>query len=235
MDIKEVIAEGSTKKVYATNQSDQVVIEFLDTLPLTVSKQKEKVKGKAEINNAVCAHLFEYLESYNVPTHFIKTQNDKSFVAKKLDMIPIAIVVYNVATQDLAKRLHLDTGTVLEFPIVEMYYKDEKRTLPMINEYHAYALGLCDRKEMTNISRIATKVNAVLKSFFERKKLKLVSFQIEFGRTQGQVILGDEVSLDSLTLWPINEDGKLEKPAASKLKDIAFYKMLKDHIFGTAG
>ncbi len=232
MEIKEVIAEGGTKKVYATNQSDQVVVEFLDTLPPEPGKKKSTVTGKGAINNAVSAFLFEYLESYNVPSHFIKTLDDKSFLARRLEMIPILIVVHDVASLELAERLGIEEGTVLDFPVVEMYYKDKKRTLPMINEYHAYALGLCDRKEMTNISRIATKVNAVLKSFFDRKKLKLVRFQMEFGRFQSQIMLGDEVSLDTFTLWAVNETGQLEKLPASKKKDINFYKTMKAHILG---
>ncbi len=232
MEIKEVIAEGGTKKVYATNQSDQVVVEFLDTLPQEPGKKKSTITGKGAINNAVSAYLFEYLESYNVPSHFIKTLDERSFLARRLEMIPILIVVHDVASRELAERLGIVEGTILDFPVVEMYYKDKKRTLPMINEYHAYALGLCDRKEMTNISRIATKVNAVLKSYFDRKKLKLVRFQMEFGKFQNQIMLGDEVSLDTFTLWAVNEAGQLEKPAASKKKDINFYKMMKAHILG---
>ena len=233
MDNKDLIVAGTTKKVYAAKQSDQVILEFLDTLPDDTSKKKTTISGKGVINNTVSAFLFEYLESYNVPTHFIKKLDDKSFLAQKLDIIPMIFVVHNVASQELAERLGMEEGTILDFPVVEMYYKDEKRSYPMINEYHAYALGLCDRKEMTNISRIATKVNAVLKSFFDRKKMKLVRVQMEFGRTPNQIILVDEVSLDTLTLWALNEEGELEKPPATKKKDISFYKLLQAHILGS--
>ena len=184
------------------------------------------------MNNAVSAFIFEYLESYNVPTHFMKKLDDTSFAAKKADMIPIIISVYNMASKTLVDRFGIEEGKILEYPVVEMYYKDAKKQLPMINEYHAYALGLCERKEMTNILRIATKVNAVLKSFFDRRKLKLVSFQLEFGRTHNQVVLADEVSLETMDIWSVNPDGSLQKFPEGDKKDVNVYTELKNSILG---
>lgn len=229
MDIKELLVDGSAKKVYATAQNDQVIVAFSDAL---AGKGKKKDSGaeKAVANNAVSAFIFEYLESYNVPTHFVKKLDDTSFMAKKADMIPIIISVYNMASEKLASRFGIAEGKILEYPIVEMYYKDAKKQLPMINEYHAYALGLCERKEMSNILRIATKVNAVLKSFFDRRKLKLVNFQLEFGRSHGQVILADEVSLDTMDLWSVEPDGSFSKFPEGGKKDAAVYGELKNRI-----
>ncbi|MGH1362431.1 MAG: phosphoribosylaminoimidazolesuccinocarboxamide synthase [Calditrichia bacterium] len=231
MEIKDVLVQGSVKKVYSTNNAEQAVVEFSDTVSAN-GKKKSSMNGKAELNNAISAYMFEYLESYNVPTHFSKLHDAKSFVAKRLEMIPIVIAVYNLASKELAERFNIEEGKVLEFPIVEMYYKDEKGERPMINEYHAYALGLCDRKDMTSIMRIATKVNAVLKSFFGRKQLQLVSFEIEFGRQNGQVMLADEVSLDTMRLWPLKDNGNFDKIDESK-KTIKVMEDLKSRILGS--
>lgn len=230
MEIKDIITQGAVKKVYATNNAEQAVVEFSDTV-LANGKKKSSISGKAEVNNAVSAYMFEYLESYNVPTHFSKVLDNKSFVAKRLDMIPIVIAVYNLASAELAERFGIEEGKMLEFPIVEMYFKDEKGERPMINEYHAYALGLCDRKDMTSIMRIATKVNAVLKSFFGRRKLQLVSFELEFGRQNGQVMLADEVSLDTMRLWPLKDNGSFDRIDESK-KTIKVMEELKSRIVG---
>lgn len=211
MEIKELLVEGFTKKIYTTAQSDEVVIELLNVMPRWVSAKKKTVKGKALANNAITSFLFEYLDSFNVPTHYIRKLDDTSFLATRLEMIPVVVTVWNVADSEFAGRYGFEDGGQLENPIVEMFLKNYDLNLPMINEYHAYALGLCDRNEMNNISRIATKVNAVLKSFFERRKLKLVNFSMEFGRAHGQIFLGDELSPDCMRLWSINDDGSLDR------------------------
>jgi phosphoribosylaminoimidazole-succinocarboxamide synthase len=231
VDIKELLIDGTTKKIYATNQNDQVVVAFNDA-SAGKAKKKDATAEKAEINNSVSAFLFDYLESYNVPTHFIRKLDDFSFLAKKAEMIPITISVYNIGSKRLAERFGIEEGKVLEFPIVELYYKDEKKKLPMINEYHAYAMGLCERKEMSSIQRIATKVNAVLKSFCDRRKLKLINFHLEFGRSHNQVVLADDVSLNSMNLWLVKEDGDFEKLPEGDEKGLEAYHELKNRILG---
>jgi phosphoribosylaminoimidazole-succinocarboxamide synthase len=231
VDIKELLVDGTTKKVYATNQNDQVIVAFNDAAS-GKSKKKDAAAEKAEINNSVSAFLFEYLESYNVPTHFIRKLDNYSFLAKKAEMIPIIISVYNIGSKRLADRFGIEEGKVLEFPIVELYYKDEKKKRPMINEYHAYAMGLCERKDMSSILRIATKVNAVLKSFCDRRKLKLINFQLEFGRSHNQIMLADELSLNSMNLWLVKEEGEFEKIPEGNEKGIEEYHQLKSQILG---
>lgn len=231
MDIKELIVDGTTKKVYATGQNDQVIVAFKDA-SAGKGKKKGAAADKAGINNAVSAYIFEYLESYNVPTHFIRKLDDLSFLAKKVDMVPLTISVYNIASKSLVDRFGMEEGKVLEYPVVEIYFKDKKKQLLMINEYHAYALGLCERKEMTNILRIATKVNAVLKSFFDRRKLKLISFDLEFGRSHGQIVLADEVSLDTMDVWLVNPDGSFETLPDSGDKSVEVYTDLRNRILG---
>lgn len=206
-----MLIDNGTEKIYATDQEEQVVVEFQNYFPFSGSGKKERMDGKAESNNIISSALFEYLKSYNVPTYFMKKLDAKSMLVNKVNSIPIVVSIWNIATGELSKRFAFDEGKILEYPIVEMYYKNEKLKVPMINEYHAYALGLSDRKEMGNILRIATKVNAVLKSFFDRKNYKLVNCQIEFGKFHNQILLADKINLDSLILWEVNEDSSFEK------------------------
>lgn len=211
MDKKELLIDNGTEKIYAADQEGQIIVEFQNYFPWSGSGKKERVDGKAETNNTINSALFEYLESYNVPTYLIRKLDATGFLARQLDMIPIVVSIWNIATGELAKRFDFEEGKILEYPIVEMYYKNEKLKVPMINEYHAYALGLCDRKEMSNMHRIATKINAILKSYFDRKDLKLVSFQMEFGRLQNQIVLGDKLNLDCMYLWRVDENEKYIK------------------------
>ncbi len=232
MEIKDVLVDGKTKKVYNTDQSDQVIIEYKDTLPARYQPKKKTAKGKGELACAISAFLFEYLENYNVPTHFLRRWDKTSLEARKLDMIPITVHIWNLATNDLAGRFGLEEGQQLEYPIIEFYLKNADLNNPMINEYHAYALGLCDRKEYTNLLRIATKVNAVLKSFFDRKAMKLASLRLEFGRSNHQVVLGDDMSPDTLEVWAVNEDGSYSDPGYRGMKDLRIYQDVASRILG---
>jgi len=232
VDIKEIFVEGSTKKLYTTEQSEQLIMEFLDVLPPEIAKKKASVKGKGAINAAISAYLFEYLSSYNVPNHFVRKLDATSLLVKKLEMVPIRLMIWNIATQSLAKRLGIKDGTILETPVLELYLKNHKLKNLMINDYHTYALGLCDRAEMNTIVRIGTKVNAVLKSFFARKKLNLAYFYLEFGRSSNQILLADEMSPDTFTVWEVTEEGKLDRKAFLLSEETAktFYTKVKERI-----
>ncbi|MEJ2049184.1 MAG: phosphoribosylaminoimidazolesuccinocarboxamide synthase [Calditrichota bacterium] len=210
MKIQEMLVEGQTKKLYRTDLEEQLVMEFLDNLPITGTR-KLTLKGKKTINLDISTHIFEYLASYNVPTHYLKKIDEKSMLVRKLEMIPIQLTIWNLASDSLAKRLGLKDGLLLNTPVIEMYLKNTKLKNPLINDYHAYALELCDRNDMNAIQRIATKANAVLKSFFQRKQLILANFNLEFGKTGNQVILGDEISPDSFVVWAQLDDGKFDK------------------------
>ncbi len=210
MKAQDIVAEGKSKRLLKSDQEDQLVMEFLDTIPSEI-KKKVTVRGKKIINTNISAYFFEYLHSYNVPTHYVKRSDDKSIIVKKLEMIPFELVIWNIATDGLAKRLGLSDGTVLESPVLEFYLKNEKLKNPLINEYHAYALGLCDRNDMSAILRIATKTNAVLRSFFQRKGMSLVNFKLEFGKLSGQVILGDEITPDTFMVWGRDQANKFDK------------------------
>ncbi len=231
MKIQETLAEGKTKKLYTTDQNDQLIMEFLDVLPQDSGK-KSTLKGKGAINTAISAYLFEYLDSYNVPTHYVRKLDNTSLAVKKLEMIPLKMMVWNMATDSLAKRLGLKDGTDLETPVLELYLKNDKLKNPLINDYHAYALGICERSDMNSVTRIATKINAVLKSFFFRKNLVLANFSLEFGKSGSQVLLGDEISPDTFTIFDRTDGEKIDKKAfqikADTAKDV--YPKLKDRL-----
>ncbi len=217
---QEKYAEGRTKTLYIADQGEQLLMEFTDSLPFQSGK-KSTLKGKGAINSEITSYLFGYLQSYNVPTHYIKKADDKTLLVKKLSMIPIEMLIWNTATGSLSKKLGISDGTQLETPVLEYYLKDEKLKNPMINDYHAYALGLCDRSDMSAIVRIGTKVNAVLRSFFQRKNLLLVNFTLEFGKAGNQVMLADEISPDTMTVWDIENEEKPDKKMYQLTADTA--------------
>lgn len=231
MKITELISEGKEKKVWATDDADLIVLEFKDEIT-TADKKKSKIKDRGANNSAVSAQLFQYLENYYVPTHFVKVQSDKQIVCKKLEMIPVEIRVRNFAEGEFVKRYQLEKGQELATPVIEMFLKNEKAGNPMINEYHTYAFELATTDEMRTIIRTTTKINAVLKSFFERRNLKLVDFKLEFGRYKDQILLGDELSLDSITVWNINDKGETDpkKFDLSAAKSEAPYNELRERL-----
>lgn len=229
----ETFREGKSKKLYETDDADKLILEFLDIPAKTANKKKKTAGGRAATNTAISEYLFEYLASYNVPVHFIRRLDDKSLVVHKLEMIPLQLVIWNVATEGLAKKLGLKDGTLLETPVLEFYLKNTKLKNPFINDYHAYTLGICDRNEINSIIRMGSKVNAVLKSFFSRKNLLLAHFTLEFGRSGAKVMIGDELSADSLHLWEVLKDGKYDKKSFLVTPENAknIYSKIKDRIF----
>ena len=211
MKTKDLLAEGKGKKVWSTEDNDKVVIEFKDEASAFNGKKKGKIKNKGIINNDISEYLFNYLENYYVPTHFIKKISERQMLCKKLDIIPMEIVMRNVAAGSLCTRYNIEEGKVLDTPIMELYLKNDKLGDPLMNEYHAYAFDIVTPEEIRTIVRLSTKINAVLKSFFTRRNLKLVDFKLEFGRYNKQVVLADEISPDSCRVWDISSNEKLDK------------------------
>jgi phosphoribosylaminoimidazole-succinocarboxamide synthase len=208
---KQLLYEGKAKKIYNTENPEWVIQEFKDDAAVIDPKNRGKIRNKGEINNQISSHLFEYLESFHVPTHFVKSLKTNQMLCKKLNMIRIEVVARNIAAGSLVKRYGLPEGKALDYPILEYYLKDDKLNDPMISEHHAYAFNLATPEEFRTLSRIASKVNAILKSYFERRGLNLVDFKLEFGRSDGHIILGDEISPDTCRLWDIQSKKKLDK------------------------
>lgn len=205
---KKKIFEGSSKKLYSTDEPEHIIQEFTDTAMIS-SESKSTVKGKGAVNNQICGHLFEYLEGFHIPTHFVKSTSNKEMLVKKLEMIPIEISVHNIATDVFSERFNLENGEDLELPIVEMFLKKPSLNNPMINNGHVVAFGLASADEISLIERYSSKINAVLKSFFTRRGLRLVEFKLEFGRHKEKIVLGDEISPDTCRLWDSESQEKL--------------------------
>ncbi|NOY78894.1 MAG: phosphoribosylaminoimidazolesuccinocarboxamide synthase [Calditrichaeota bacterium] len=207
----ELLYEGKAKKLYATDNPDMVIQEFKDDATAFNGKKKGTIKDKGVVNNKISAFIFEFLESYHVPTHFEKVLSDREMLVKKLDIIPVEVVMRNIATGSLVKRYGLEEGKELDYPVLEFYLKDDELNDPMINEHHAVAFGLATPDEMETISRYATKINAILKSFFIRRKIRLIDFKLEFGRFKDRILLGDEISPDTCRFWDLETGEKLDK------------------------
>ena len=211
MEDKLLIQKGKSKNVYQENGSNRVVLEFKDSENRFDGENKAKFDEKGAFKSLISGTVFEYLSGYNIPTHLIKTNGGREIVVKKLDMIPIDVYIYNYAVGRLSKKFNLKTGQPLKYPVIEYYLKDGDLADTMISESHAYAFEFVSPDEMKHLSRLATKINAVLKAFFERRKLSLINFKLEFGRYQNQLYLGDEFSPDISRIWKIEDDGKANK------------------------
>jgi len=208
---KKKLYEGKAKKIYSTENREQLIQEFKDDAITFEGQKREVVKGKGAINNQISAFLFNYLERFNIPTHYIKTLSPREMLIKSLEMIPVEIVIRNITAGSMVKRYGLEIGKELDCPVVEFYLKDDERHDPMINQSHIIPFGLANADEIKIIERIASKINAVLKSFFLRRQIKLVDFKLEFGRYQNKILLGDEISPDTCRFWDISTGEKSDK------------------------
>jgi len=207
---KKKIFEGKSKILYETENPEQIVMEFKDdTISLNGSKKSKPIKRSA-INNQVSAHLFRYLESFNVPTHFMSQVSEASMLVRKLQILPLEVMVRNIATGSFAKRYGLKEGEILEKPIVEYYLKHNTKDDPMVNQHHIVAFGLATADELKIVDRYITKANAVLKAFFIRRGMKLVDFKLEFGRYKSHLLVGDELSPENCRLWDAETGEKFE-------------------------
>lgn len=195
-----LLYEGKTKKLYSTNDPERLIFHFKDE----ADDDKGKIiKNKGSYNNTISSSLFKFLEGYHIQTHFVQVLRPNEMLVKKMEIIPIKVVVWNFASGTLSKRYGISKGKLLTYPILEYYLKDNKLRDPMINMDHACAFGYANPEEMQSIDRITRKINAVLKSFFDRRDLKLVDFELEFGRYRDQILVGDEISLDTCHLWDV--------------------------------
>lgn len=211
MKKKKKVYEGKSKKIYTLDNSDQLVQEFKDDAVAFEGNKSAMVKGKGIINKDIAAYLFGYLEGFHIPTHFIKDLGGRELLVKRLEMIPTEIVMRNIAAGSLCERYGLEEGKELDFPVIEFYLKNNERNDPMINQTHLIAFQLATQDEVRIIERLTSKINAVLKSFFLRRNLKLVDFRLEYGRYKNKILVGDEISLDTIRLSDISSEPESDK------------------------
>ncbi|MGL6198314.1 MAG: phosphoribosylaminoimidazolesuccinocarboxamide synthase [Lachnospiraceae bacterium] len=207
----EQMYEGKAKKVFKTEDPDVVIVDYKDDATAFDGKKKGTIVGKGVINNRMTNYIFQVLEKEGIPTHFIEELSERETAVKKVEIVPLEVIIRNVAAGSFSKRLGVDEGSKLLAPTLEFSYKDDDLGDPLINDYFAIALGLSNREEIEKITQYAFKVNDVLKEFFKGAGIELIDFKIEFGRYHGDVILADEISPDTCRLWDIKTHEKLDK------------------------
>ncbi|GHS87714.1 phosphoribosylaminoimidazole-succinocarboxamide synthase [Campylobacterota bacterium] len=211
MEKREQIYEGKGKKLFATDDKNLLIAEFKDDLTAFNAQKKSQEAGKGALNAAISAKLFGFLEKNGISTHLVKQLDPTRHLVKKVQIIPIEVVVRNVATGSLTKRLGIKDGTELDFALVEFYYKDDALNDPILNDEHAILMRLATENELGTLKEIARKINTILKELFARSDLRLIDFKVEFGRAGSQILLADEISPDSCRFWDKQSGEKLDK------------------------
>lgn len=207
----EQLYEGKAKKVYKTDDPDALIVDYKDDATAFNGLKKGTIVGKGVINNKMSNHVMQILEKKGVPTHYIEELSDRETVVKKVEIVPLEVIIRNISAGSFAKKLGMEEGIVLKRPTLEFSYKDDALGDPMINGYYAVAIGAATQEEVDTITKYAFMVNDVLKEYFAECGIELVDFKIEFGRYHGQIILADEISPDTCRLWDINTHEKLDK------------------------
>ena len=220
MDKKELINSGKVKSVYTTSKDDEVIIEFRDDMTAGDGARKEVMDKKGQYNAIISAKIFKVLEENGVETQFIDLPENNVMLAKKLDMIPIEVIVRNIATGSLVRNYPIEDGTKLDPPMVQMDYKNDEYHDPMLNDSLIRALGIATPEEVEFLSKTALKINEVLSEFFINAGIILVDFKVEFGKDKdGNIVLGDEISPDGCRLWDSETLEMLDKELFREGKD----------------
>ncbi|MDN5331246.1 MAG: phosphoribosylaminoimidazole-succinocarboxamide synthase [Tepidanaerobacteraceae bacterium] len=207
----ELIYEGKAKRIYRTEDKDFYVMEFKDDATAFNGQKRGTIKGKGELNNKISAVFFEILEENGVKTHFERFLSDREMLVKAVKILPLEVIVRNLAAGSMAKRLGLQEGTKLKSPVLEFCYKSDELGDPMINAYHALAMDLATKEEIVFIEETSFKVNEILSRFLIEKNIILVDFKLEFGRFKGEILVADEISPDTCRFWDAKTMEKLDK------------------------
>lgn len=204
--------EGKAKKVYATDDPELVIVSYKDDATALDGLKKGTVAGKGVVNNKMSNFLCRLLESRGVKTHYVEELSDRETLVKKVSIVPLEVIIRNISAGSFAKRYGVEEGIVFKSPTIEFSYKNDDLHDPLINSYHALALGLATEEEINTIKETAFKINSILKEYFLTLNVKLVDFKLEFGRTSdGTVILADEISPDTCRFWDADTNEKLDK------------------------
>lgn len=204
--------EGKAKKIFATSNPDLVIMEYKDSATAFNGEKKGEIDEKGILNNTIAASIFQMLNQKGIPTHFIAKLSDREVLCKKVSIVPLEVIVRNVAAGSFSKRLAVPEGSELKTTIFELSYKDDELGDPLINDYHAVAIGAATWDDLKVIYDITAKINDILKEFFLGCGVRLIDFKLEFGRdSQGNIILADEISPDTCRFWDAKTNEKLDK------------------------
>ena len=202
----ELIYEGKAKKVFSHDDAEKVIIEFKDDATAFNALKKAKFEGKGKLNCQISARIFEFLEKNNIPTHFLELKNENTMIAQKINVIPLEIVVRNIAYGSLCKQTTIQSGTILAKPLIDIYLKNDDLNDPLITKDRIELMNILSSKDLDLIINFTLKVNEILKSFFKNIQLQLVDFKLEFGYNfKKDIILGDEISPDNCRLWDLKQ------------------------------
>ena len=207
----EQLYEGKAKKVFLTEDPDALIVSYKDDATAFNGLKKGTIAGKGAINNRMSNYLFQIIEREGVPTHYVQEISDRETVVRKVEIVPLEVIIRNVAAGSFSKRLGISEGTELAEPTIEFSYKNDELEDPLINSYFAKALKLATQDELETIKKYAFMVNDILKVEFLKAGLRLIDFKIEFGRFHGKIILADEISPDTCRLWDAKTGEKLDK------------------------
>ncbi|MDR1748445.1 MAG: phosphoribosylaminoimidazolesuccinocarboxamide synthase [Spirochaetaceae bacterium] len=209
---KEQLYEGKAKKVFATDRPDLVIIDYKDSATAFNGEKKGEIEDKGTLNNNIASGLFELLRQKGVESHFVAKRSDREMLCKKVSIIPLEVIVRNVAAGSFSKRLAVPEGTELKTTIFEISYKDDSLGDPFINDYHAVAIGAATWEELKTIYGLTAKINEILSAFFLEKGIRLIDFKLEFGKdSEGTILLADEISPDTCRFWDAKTGEKLDK------------------------
>lgn len=211
MNKEEKLYEGKAKVMYTTDNPDELLVYYKDDATAGNGAKKGTIMGKGVLNNKISAFFFDMLAKHGIKHHYLKMPSEREMLVKKLDIIPLEVVVRNVAAGSLAKRLGLKEGTKMASPILEYYYKCDELNDPMVNKFHIRAMNWATDEELAQIEKTGLKINKIMTEYLKTKNIDLIDFKLEFGRYHGEVILGDEISPDNCRFWDSITHDKLDK------------------------
>ncbi|MDD5794689.1 phosphoribosylaminoimidazolesuccinocarboxamide synthase [Clostridium sp. HCP1S3_B4] len=212
MEKLEMLYEGKAKQIYKTDKEDEIIVYYKDDATAFNGVKKAQIDNKGVLNNAITTMIFEMLNKHGIKTHFIKKLNEREQLCKKVSIVPLEVIVRNTAAGSMAKRLGLEEGYKLKTTVFEFSYKDDELGDPLINRYHAVAIGAATFEEIDTILDMTAKINDLLKEFFAKLNINLIDFKIEFGKLpNGEIVLADEISPDTCRFWDATTGEKLDK------------------------
>ncbi|MFQ7523411.1 MAG: phosphoribosylaminoimidazolesuccinocarboxamide synthase [Terrisporobacter sp.] len=207
-----LLYEGKAKQIYTTDNDNEFVVYYKDDATAFNGEKKAEIASKGILNNKISTIMFEELAREGIESHFIKSISDREMLVKKVEILPLEVIVRNITAGSFCKRYGVEEGIVLDQPIFEMSYKNDEFGDPLLNDDHAVALKLATREEIEFLRNQTLKINEIMKRFFLKMDLKLVDFKLEFGKdSDGKIILADEISPDTCRLWDVNTNEKLDK------------------------
>ena len=207
----EMMYEGKAKKVFKTEDDDRLIVAYKDDATAFNGLKKGTIVGKGIVNNRMSNYLCKILEEKGIPTHYVEELDERRTVVKKVEIVPLEVIIRNKAAGSFSKRLGVPEGTELKCSTLEFSYKNDDLGDPLINSYMALSLGLATKEEIDTISEMAFKINAILQEVFRNIGIELIDFKLEFGRYHGQIILADEISPDTCRYWDIETHDHLDK------------------------